>query len=129
MTHLPGHLPQGDSAEGIGEPLQGELPGKEGSRSIKERGDNGRVLDPFYSRPTQYVQDLMSEITATRKIQYSKYERLYEYYALIQGHIMEARKANLEETLLTQANIALMEQPLHMREIEEWRNRQAKYAP
>ncbi len=28
-------------------------------------------------------------------------------------------KANLEETLLTQANIALMEQPLHMREIEE----------
>jgi hypothetical protein len=42
---------------------------------------------------------------------------------------MEARKAKLEETLLTQANIALMEQPLHMREIEEWRNRQAKYAP
>ena len=44
-------------------------------------------------------------------------------------NITEARKANLEETLLTQANIALMEQPLHMREIEEWRNRQAKYAP
>ena len=68
-----------------------------------------RVLDPFYSRPTQYVQDLMAEITATRKIQYSEYERLYEYYALIRGHITEARKANLEETLLTQANIALME--------------------
>ena len=33
-----------------------------------------RVLDPFYSRPTQYVQDLMAEITATRKIQYSEYE-------------------------------------------------------
>jgi hypothetical protein len=30
-----------------------------------------RVLDPFYSRPTQYAQDLMSEITATRKIQHS----------------------------------------------------------
>ncbi len=28
-----------------------------------------RVLDPFYSRPTQYTQDLMSDITATRKIQ------------------------------------------------------------
>jgi hypothetical protein len=88
-----------------------------------------RVLDPFYSRPTQYAQDLMSEITATRKIQYSEYERLFEYYALIRGNITEARKANLEETLLTQANIALMEHPLPMREIEEWRNRQAKYAP
>ena len=88
-----------------------------------------RVLDPFYSRPTQYAQDLMSEITATRKIQYSEYERLFEYYALIRGNITEARKANLEETLLTQANIALMEHPLPMREIEEWRSRQAKYAP
>ncbi len=76
------------------------------------------MLDPFYSRPTQYAQDLMSEITATRKIQYSEYERLFEYYALIRGNITEARKANLEETLLTQANIALMEHPLPMREIE-----------
>jgi hypothetical protein len=38
-------------------------------------------------------------------------------------------RPNLEETLLTQANIALMEHPLPMREIEEWRNRQEKYAP
>jgi hypothetical protein len=30
-----------------------------------------RVLDPFYSRPTQFAQDLMSEITATKRIQYS----------------------------------------------------------
>jgi len=88
-----------------------------------------RVLDPFYSRPTQYAQDLMSEITATRKIQHSEYEKLFEYYALIRGNITEARKANLEETLLTQANIALMEHPLPTREIEEWRSRQAKYAP
>ncbi len=28
-----------------------------------------------------------------------------------------------------QANIALMEQPLPVQEIEEWRGRQAKYAP
>jgi len=88
-----------------------------------------RVLDPFYSRPTQYAQDLMSEITATRKIQHSEYEKLFEYYALIRGNITEAKKANLEETLLTQANIALMEHPLPTREIEEWRSRQAKYAP
>jgi hypothetical protein len=33
------------------------------------------------------------------------------------------------EALLTQANIALMEQPLTAREIEEWRSRQARYAP
>jgi hypothetical protein len=88
-----------------------------------------RVLDPFYSRPTQYAQDLMSEITATRKIQHSEYEKLFEYYALIRGNITEARKANLMEALLTQANIALMEQPLPAREIKEWRSRQARYAP
>ncbi len=87
------------------------------------------MLDPFYSRPTQYAQDLMSEITATRKIQHSEYEKLFEYYALIRGNITEARKANLVETLLTQANIALMEHPLPTREIEEWRSRQARYAP
>jgi hypothetical protein len=33
------------------------------------------------------------------------------------------------EALLTQAKIALMEQPLPAREIEEWRGRQARYAP
>jgi hypothetical protein len=84
---------------------------------------------PFYSRPTQYAQDLMSEITATRKIQHSEYEKLFEYYALIRGNITEARKANLMEALLMQANIALMEHPIPTREIEEWRSRQARYAP
>ncbi len=81
-------------------------------------------MDPFYSRPTQYAQDLMSEISATRRIQHSEYEKLFDYYALIRGNITEARKANLEETLLTQTNIALMEHPLPTREIEE-----ARYAP
>jgi hypothetical protein len=88
-----------------------------------------RVLDPFYSRPTQYAQDLMSEIPATKRIKYSEYERLFEYYALLRGNITEAKKANLIEALLTQANIALMEQPLPAREIEEWRSRQARYTP
>jgi hypothetical protein len=88
-----------------------------------------RVLDPFYSRPTQYAQDLMAEITATRRIQHLEYEKLFEYYALLRGNITEARKANLMEALLTQANIVLMEQPLPAREIEEWRSRQARYAP
>jgi hypothetical protein len=44
--------------------------------------------------------------------------RLFEYYALLRGNITEAKKANLMEALLTQANIALMEQPLTVREIE-----------
>ncbi len=69
----------------------------------------------------------MSEITATKRIQYSEYERLFEYYALLRCNITEAKKANLMEALLTQANIALMEQPLPAREIEEWRSRQARY--
>jgi hypothetical protein len=88
-----------------------------------------RVLDPFYSRPTQFAQDLMSEITATKRIQYSEYERLFKYYALLCANITEAKKANLMEALLTQANIALMEHPLPAREVEEWRGRQARYAP
>jgi hypothetical protein len=71
----------------------------------------------------------MSEITATKRIQHSEYESLFEYYALLRGNITEARKANLMEALLTQANIALMEHPLPAREIEEWRSRQARYAP
>jgi hypothetical protein len=83
-----------------------------------------RVLDPFYSRPTQFAQDLMSEIKATKRIQYSEYERLFKYYALLRGNITEAKKANLMEALLTQANIELMEQPLPAREIEHWRGRQ-----
>jgi hypothetical protein len=70
----------------------------------------------------QYAQDLMSEITATKRIQYSEYERLFEYYALLRGNITEAKKANLMEALLTQANIALMEQPLPAWEIEEWKS-------
>ncbi len=88
-----------------------------------------RVLDPFYSRPTQFAQDLMSEITATKRIQYSEYERLFEYYTLLHGNITEAKKANLMEALLTQANIALMEQLLPAWEIEVWRGHQAGYAP
>ncbi len=76
-------------------------------------------MDPFYSRPTQYAQDLMAEITATKRIQHSEYERLFEYYALLRGNITETRKANLMEALLTQAIIALMEHPLPAREIEE----------
>jgi hypothetical protein len=86
-------------------------------------------LDPFYSRSTQYEQDLMSKITANKRIQYSEYERLFEYYALLRGNITEAKNANLMEALLMQANIALMEQPLPAQEIEEWRSRQARYAP
>jgi hypothetical protein len=88
-----------------------------------------RVLDPFYSRPTQFAQDLMSEVTATKRIQYSEYERLFKYYALLRGNITEAKKASFMELLLMQANIALIEQPLPARELEEWRGRQAKYDP
>ncbi len=87
------------------------------------------MLDPFYSIPTQFAQDLMSEITATKRIQFSEYVKLFEYYALLRANITEAKKANLMEALLTQANMALMEQPLPAREVEEWRGRQAKYAP
>ncbi len=86
------------------------------------------MLDPFYSIPTQFAQDMMAEITATKRTQFAEYEKLFEYYALLYANITEAKKANLMEALLTQANMALMEQPLPAREMEEWRSRQAKYA-
>ncbi len=88
-----------------------------------------RVLNPFYSRPTQFAQDLMAEITATKRIQFAEYKKLFEYYALLRANITEAKKAKLMEALLTEANVALMEQPLPAREVEEWRCRQAKYTP
>jgi hypothetical protein len=75
------------------------------------------------SRPTQFTQNLMAEITATKRIQFAEYEKLFEYYALLRANITEAKKANLMEALLTQANMALMEQPLPAREGEEWRSR------
>jgi hypothetical protein len=87
-----------------------------------------RVLDPFYSRPTQFAQDLMAEITATKRIQFAEYEKLFEYYALLRANITEAKKANMMEVLLIKANLLLMEQPLPAREVEVWRSRQAKYA-
>ncbi len=60
-----------------------------------------RALDPFYSRPTQFAQDLMAEITATKRIQFAEYEKLFEYYALLRANITEAKKAKLMEALLT----------------------------
>jgi hypothetical protein len=70
----------------------------------------------------------MTEITATKRIQFVEYEKLFEYYALLRANITEAKKANLMEASLTQADVALMEQPLPAREVEEWWSRQAKYA-
>jgi hypothetical protein len=45
MAHLPGPLPQGNSAEGAGEPLQGELPGEEGGGPTALRRNYGGMLD------------------------------------------------------------------------------------
>jgi hypothetical protein len=74
-----------------------------------------RLLDPFFSRPTQFAQDLLTEITDTKRIQFAEYEKLLDYYVLLRTHITEAKKANMIEVLLTQANMALMEQPLPAR--------------
>jgi hypothetical protein len=85
-----------------------------------------RLLDPFYSRPAQFAQDLLAEITATKKMQFTEYEKLL--HVLLQTNIMKAKKANMMGVLLTQANMGLMEQLLPAREMEIWRGRQAKYA-
>ncbi len=45
MTHLPGPLPQGDSTEGAGESLQGELSGEEGGGPTALRGNHGGMLE------------------------------------------------------------------------------------
>jgi hypothetical protein len=42
-----------------------------------------RLLDSFYCCPAQFTQDLLAEIIAFRKIQYSDYKRLFEYYVLL----------------------------------------------
>jgi hypothetical protein len=59
-----------------------------------------KLLDSFYSRPWQFAQDLLTDISAFRMIQYTDYERLFEYYVLLQTNIKEARKAGLLNVLL-----------------------------
>jgi hypothetical protein len=87
-----------------------------------------RLPDPFYSRPKQFAQDLVAEIAATKRMQFAEYEKLLEYYVLMRTSITEPKKANMIEVLLTQVNMALIEQPLPAREMEIWRGHQEKYA-
>jgi hypothetical protein len=86
-----------------------------------------RLLDPFYSRPKQFAQDLVAEIAATKRMQFAEYEKLLEYYVLMRTNITEAKKANMMEVLLTQVNMALIEHPLPAREMEIWRGHQEKH--
>jgi hypothetical protein len=52
-------------------------------RSKETMAEFWRLLDSFYNRPAELAQDLLTEISAFKKIQYYNYERLLEYYVLL----------------------------------------------
>jgi hypothetical protein len=97
-------------------------------RSEETMAECWRLLDSFYSRPVQFAQDLLAEITAFKKIQYTDYDRLFEYYTLLCTIIKEARKVGLLSVLLTSVNIRIMEQALLAQEVELWRELQSRFS-
>jgi hypothetical protein len=87
------------------------------------------ILDTFYDDPMQFARDLMQDIQAVHKIKENEFDRLLEYYILLQGHIAEADKADQGDMLLIPANIEEMMQALPLREEMLWREEQANVHP
>jgi hypothetical protein len=87
------------------------------------------ILDTFYDHPVQFARDLMQDIQVVQKIREHEFERLLEYYILLQGHIAEADKADQGDMLLIPANIEEMVQVLPLREEMLWREEQANVYP
>jgi hypothetical protein len=87
------------------------------------------ILDTFYNDPVQFARDLMQDIQAVQKIRENEFEKLLEYYILLQGHIAEGDKADQGDMLLIPANIEEMVQALPLREEMLWREEQANVHP
>jgi hypothetical protein len=59
-----------------------------------------KILDTFFDHPMQFARDLMAKISAFKRIQNYEYEKLLEYYFVIQANIDKAKNADLLGTLL-----------------------------
>jgi hypothetical protein len=65
-------------------------------------------------------------ISAFKKIKYTDYKKLFEYYVHLRTNIKEAKRAGLLNVLLNTVNLGIIEQALPAREIELWRERQSR---
>jgi hypothetical protein len=79
------------------------------------------VLDTLFDDPLQFTKDLMGDILAYAKMKDYEYEKLFDYYSMLQYTIDEADKANRGTMFLIAFNIDEMARPLPPREEELWR--------
>jgi hypothetical protein len=71
----------------------------------------------------------MQDVLTTPKIKEFEFDRLLDYYVLLQAYIDEAEKAGQAEMLLIPANIEEILRPLPMREEVLWRKEAAGVLP
>ncbi len=75
------------------------------------------VLDTLFDDPLQFTKDLMGDILAYAKMKDYEYEKLFDYYSMVQYTIDEADKANRGNMFLIAYNIDEMTRPLPPREL------------
>jgi hypothetical protein len=87
------------------------------------------VLDTLFDDPLQFTKDLMGDILAYAKMKDYEYEKLFDYYSMVQYTIDEADKANRGNMFLIAYNIDEMTRPLPPREEEIWRRARRRVQP
>ncbi len=70
------------------------------------------VLDTLFDDPLQFTKDLMGDILTYAKMKDYEYEKLFDYYSMLQYTIDEADKANRGTMFLIAFNIDEMSRPL-----------------
>jgi hypothetical protein len=88
-----------------------------------------RILDAIYDNPLAFIKDLMQEIRAVPEFREEECEKMMEYYMLLQSHIAEADKADVDAMLLIPANIADMTRTLPYAEGKRWRDQLGRIHP
>jgi hypothetical protein len=87
------------------------------------------VLDTLFDDPLQFTNDLMGDILAYAKMKDYEYEKLFDYYSMLQYTIDEADKANRGTMFLIAFNIDEMSRLLPPREEELWRRAKRRVQP
>jgi hypothetical protein len=87
------------------------------------------VLDTLFDDPLQFTKDMMGDILVYAKIKDHEYEKLFDYYSMLQYTIDEADKANRGTMFLIALNIDEMSRPLPPREEELWRRAKRRIQP
>ncbi len=87
------------------------------------------ILDTLFDDPLQFTKDLIGDILVCVKIKDHEYEKLFDYYSMLQYTSDEADKANRGTIFLIAQNIDEMSRPLPPREEELWRQAKLRVQP